>query len=111
MLQTGVTLGSTLGTIGAATGNKPVTLAGGAVGIATGAGIAAQGAVKDAQNKKNSKKSKRSLDTTLDVLFERRSLGIEYGDVDNFLMARALGIGMELEKRAIDAEEFDIEVY
>ena len=103
-----MTTGSTLSTIGAATGNKPLTLAGGAVGIATGAGITAQGIAKDRENKK---KSTRSLDTTLNVLFERRSLGIEHGEMDNFLLARALDIGMELEKKAIDVDELDIDFY
>ena len=104
-------LGNTLATAGTITGNKDLQIAGGATNTAAAAGSLGLGIAKDQQGKKDQRNGKRNLDDTLDVLYYRRSLGLDYGAADNMLMARALGIGMALEDRAVEENVFEIEAY
>lgn len=88
-------VGTGLSTAGGATGNVPMIIAGGAVS-------GAAGLCQTALCMKG-KKGKRSLDAsfgkTVDALALRRRAGVEFGELDRVLVARAQGYRAAIEAR------------
>lgn len=91
--------GGAAGLAAAATGKHGAAIAGGAANLV----ISTKKAL--GEDKKGGGKRRRSLDDSLDILYERRSAGMEFDELDHFLLVRALDSHKALQARDLLEEE------